>query len=83
MGYRDLCCRCPEAWANFIDRWAYVILEGCETPLLGAEWQLLQVQESYLVFRRPVADMGGWQRVVIPCQHIVALIEALPPPRVL
>ena len=48
--------------------------------MFDAEWQLTQVQETYLVFRRPVADLGGWQTAVIPCQKIVALVEAPPPP---
>lgn len=80
MGVRNLCCRCPEAWANFIDRWVYVILDNGSDFLLNAEWQLRQVQETYLVLRRPVADLDGWQRVVIPCGQISALIEAPEPP---
>lgn len=80
MGVRNLCCRCPEAWANFIDRWVYVLLDNGTDFLLNAEWQLRQVQETYLVLRRPVVDLGGWQRVVIPCRQIAALIEAPEPP---
>ncbi|HBN95093.1 MAG TPA: hypothetical protein DDZ66_02240 [Firmicutes bacterium] len=80
MGYRNVCCSCPEAWENFINRWAYIILSNDENALYGAEWQLIQVQETYLVFRRPVVDLCGWQRVVIPCQHVVALVEAPEPP---
>ncbi|HKM42792.1 MAG TPA: hypothetical protein VJZ70_02260 [Limnochordia bacterium] len=80
MGYRNVCCRCPEAWENFINRWAYIILGDDEGGLFDAEWQLIQVQETYLVFRRPVVDLGGWQRVVIPCGRIVALVEAPEPP---
>ena len=80
MGYRNVCCLCPEAWANYLNRWAYIILNENEEGLFGVEWQLIQVQETYLVFRRPVVDLGGWQRVVIPCQKIVALVEAPPPP---
>ena len=81
MGYRNACCRCPEAWSNFINRWAYIILtnDADDSGLYGTEWQLIQVQETYLVFRRPVVDLGGWQRVVIPCQHIAALVEAPEP----
>lgn len=80
MGYRGLCCRCPEAWEDFVNRWVYIILTNEAEPLLGAEWQLRQVQENYLVLRRPVVDLGGWQRVIIPCQHIAALLEAPAPP---
>ncbi len=80
MGFRNVCCRCPEAWNNFINRWVYLILTNDESPLFDVQWQLIQVQETYLVLRRPVADLGGFQRVVVPCQHIVALVEAPPPP---
>jgi len=80
MGLRDVCCRCPEAWANFINRWAYIILGEDEGGLFDAEWQLIQVQETYLVFRRPVVDLGGWQRVIVPCAKIVVLVEAPEPP---
>ena len=80
MGLRNLCCRCPEAWANFINQWVYVILTNDNQPLLNAEWQLREVQLTYLVLRRPVADLGGWQRVIVPCQHIAALLQAPPPP---
>ncbi len=80
MGFRNLCCRCPESWANFINRWVYIILGEDEGGLFDAEWQLTQVQDTYLVFRRPVVDLGGWQRAIIPCQKIVALVEAPEPP---
>lgn len=80
MGLRNLCCRCPEAWANFINQWVYVILTNDNQPLLNAEWQLREVQLTYLVLRRPVADLDGWQRVIVPCQHIAALMQAPPPP---
>lgn len=80
MGYRNSCCQCPEAWCSFVNRWVYVFLSNDEDALFEAEWQLTQVQETYLVLRRPVVDLGGWQRVVIPCQHIVALVEASEPP---
>ena len=66
MGLRNLCCRCPEAWANFINQWVYVILTNDNQPLLNAEWQLREVQLTYLVLRRPVADLDGWQRVIVP-----------------
>ena len=80
MGVRNLCCRCPEGWANFINRWVFVLLTNDDEFLLNTQWQLRQVQETYLVLRRPVADLDGWQRVAIPCQHIAALVEAPPPP---
>jgi hypothetical protein len=80
MGVRNLCCRCPEAWANFINRWVFVLLTNDDQFLMDTQWQLRQVQETYLVLRRPVADLDGWQRVAIPCQHIAALVEAPPPP---
>ncbi len=80
MGYRNSCCYCPEAWCDFVNRWVYVYLTNSEGALYDTEWQLIQVQETYLVFRRPVVDLGGCQRVVIPCQHIVALVEAPAPP---
>lgn len=80
MGLRNLCCRCPEAWANFINQWVYVILTNDNQPLLNAEWQLREVQLTYLVLRRPVADLDGWQRVIVPCQNIAALLQAPPPP---
>jgi len=83
MGYRNSCCQCPEAWCNFVNRWVYVYLTNSGDALFEAEWQLVQVQETYLVFRRPVVDLGGWQKAVVPCQHIVALVEAPPPPTVL
>ena len=80
MGVRNLCCRCPEAWANFINRWVFVLLTNDDQFLMNTQWQLRQVQETYLVLRRPVADLDGWQRVAIPCQHIAALVEAPPRP---
>ncbi|MDI9464188.1 MAG: hypothetical protein WBI81_00660 [Limnochordia bacterium] len=80
MGVRNLCCRCPEAWANFINRWVFVLLTNDDQFLMDTQWQLRQVQETYLVLRRPVADLDGWQRVAIPCRHIAALVEAPPPP---
>lgn len=80
MGVRNLCCRCPEAWANFINRWVFVLLTNDDQFLMDTQWQLRQVQETYLVLRRPVADLDGWQRVAIPCQHIAALVETPPPP---
>lgn len=80
MGVRNLCCRCPEAWANFINRWVYVLLTNDDEFLMNTQWQLCQVQETYLVLRRPVVDLDGFQRAVIPCQHIAALVEAPPPP---
>ena len=78
MGYRDPCCYCPDAWENFINRWVYVYLVNDEDPLYETEWQLRQVQDRYIVIRRPVVDLGGWQHAAIPCQHIVALVEAPP-----
>lgn len=77
MGVRNLCCRCPEAWANFINRWVFVLLTNDDQFLMDTQWQLRQVQETYLVLRRPVADLDGWQRVAIPCQHIAAAVAAL------
>jgi hypothetical protein len=80
MGLRNVCCRCPEAWENFINRWAFVFLTNDSNSLFDTQWQLVQVQETYLVFRRPVVDLGGFQRAIVPCQHIVALVEAPEPP---
>ena len=74
MGVRNLCCRCPEAWANFINRWVIVLLTNDDQFLMDTQWQLRQVQETYLVLRRPVADLDGMQRVAIPCQHISAFV---------
>ncbi|NMB00744.1 MAG: hypothetical protein GX971_04390 [Firmicutes bacterium] len=80
MGLRNVCCRCPESWANFINEWVYIVLDNDDQVLFDTQWQLRQVQETYLVFRRPVADLDGFQRAIIPCQHIVALVQAPPPP---
>ena len=80
MGVRNLCCRCPEAWANVINRWGFVLLTNDDQFLMDTQWQLRQVQEAYLVLRRPVADLVGWQRVAFPCEQSVALVEAPPAP---
>ena len=80
MGFLNSCCRCPEAWEEFINRWVFVLLSNSDELLMGSQWQLRQVHETYIVLRRPVVDLGGWQRVVIPCGQIVALIEAPAPP---
>lgn len=76
MGYRNSCCHCPEAWTEFIDRWVLIFLANDEDPLFDTPWQLRQVHDRYIVVRRRVADLGGWQRAVIPCQHIIGLMEA-------
>lgn len=76
MGYRNPCCYCPEAWEDFIDSWVLIYLTNDEAPLYETEWQLNQVQDRYIVLRRQTVDLGGWQHVVVPCQQIVALVEA-------
>lgn len=79
MGHRDMCCHCLEAWEDFINHWVFVILTNDSRPLSCEEWQLKEVHENYLVLRRPGADRDGWKKVIIPCQHVVALIEASEP----
>lgn len=80
MGFRSGCCFCPDEWENFINQWVFVYTVNDSDALFNTQWQLRQVQDRYIVVRRPVADLGGFQRAVLPCHHIVALVEAPPPP---
>ncbi|NLY10163.1 MAG: hypothetical protein GX020_00510 [Firmicutes bacterium] len=79
MGIRNECCFCPCAWEAFINDWAYIYTVNDDAAFGGVQWQLRQVQDTFIIVRRWTQDLG-WQRAVIPCRQIVALVEALPDP---
>lgn len=80
MGYRNECCYCPDAWEDFVNDWVYVYTVNDQEALYETQWQLRQVQDRYIVLRRPVVDLGGYQSAVVLCNQIVAVVEAPPPP---
>lgn len=77
-----VCCSCPSAWADFIDQWAYIQVSNSASAFGGSQWQLVAVEDNYIVVRRRIG-MGCWQSAVILCSEIVALVEASSPPVVL
>ncbi len=79
MGIRNECCFCPDAWEAFVGEWVFVYLAYDNQAFFGLPWQIDQVQDRYIVARRWTQDLG-WQNVVIPCDKILALVDALPDP---
>lgn len=77
----NTCCGCPSAWGNFVDNWVYVLVLNSEIPFGDSQWQLVAVENSHIVIRRPLGAVC-WQEAVVRCAEIVALIEAMPPPGV-
>lgn len=73
----NACCYCPAAWSNFIDNWVFVHVINTTCPFGESQWQLRQVENTYLVLRRPIGVVC-WQHAVVRCAEVVALVEAPP-----
>lgn len=73
----NACCGCPSAWSNFIGDWVFVEVINSTESFGGSQWQLRQVENTYLVLRRPIG-VACWQHAIIRCPEIVALVEAPP-----
>ncbi|NMA60420.1 MAG: hypothetical protein GX956_00875 [Firmicutes bacterium] len=75
----NACCGCPRAWSNFIGDWVFVQVLNSTIPFGDSQWQLREVESSFIVLRRPIGP-SCWQHAVVRCAEIVALVEAPPPP---
>lgn len=72
-------CSCPDVLEEHINTWFFIYTTNSEDDLFDVQWQLREVGENYIVVRRPVADLGGFQRAVILCSQLVGVVEAPPP----
>lgn len=79
MGIRNFCA-CPDVLEQYINNWFYIYTENDTDAFYGTQWQLVDVGVNYLVVRRPVADLGGFQTTIFFCHQIVGLTEAPPAP---
>ncbi|HHY09380.1 MAG TPA: hypothetical protein GX528_02310 [Firmicutes bacterium] len=78
MGIRA-CCNCPDRFDIFVGQWVRIWLANSEESFLG-RWFFAELDEdSILVRRRIEGEFDGWQRVVIPCHQIVAIMRVPPP----
>lgn len=79
MGYRHW-CSCPDILEQYTNQWFYIYTVNDTVAFYETQWQLVDVGCNYIVVRRPVVDLGGFQTTILFCDRIVALAEAPPDP---
>lgn len=72
-------CLCPDVLEEYINTWFFIYTTNSEDAFFDVQWQLREVGDNYIVVRRPVADLGGFQEAVFLCNQLVSVVEAPAP----
>lgn len=72
-------CLCPDVLEEYINTWFFIYTTNSDHAFFDVQWQLREVGDNYIVVRRPVTDLGGFQEAVFLCNQLVSVVEAPPP----
>lgn|SRR5690554_1759154 len=77
MGIQNWCI-CPDVLQDYINDWFFIHTVNDTAVFYGTQWQLMEVGVNYIIVRRWVVDIGGYQNAILFCHQIVGLSEAPP-----